>query len=83
MSRVGIRGIPVNVRVADATIRADRAGLRQLVLNLVSNAARHGGEEVSVEVIMREGVASIHVIDNGPGLPEDVEPYLFNQYQSR
>jgi len=76
----GMRGIPVNVRVADVTVRADRTGLRQLVLNLVSNAARHGGEEISVEAIMREGVVSIRVIDNGPGVPEDIEPYLFSRY---
>ena len=29
---------------------------------------------------MREGVVSIRVIDNGPGVPADIEPYLFNRY---
>ena len=75
-----MRGIPVTVRVADVTIRADRAGLRQLILNLVSNAARHGGDEIAIESIMREGIVSIRVTDNGPGVPEDIEPYLFNRY---
>ena len=28
---------------------------------------------------MREGVVSMRVIDNGPGVPEDDEPYLFNR----
>jgi len=75
-----MRGIPVGVRVADVIVRADRMGLRQLILNLVSNAARHGGDEISVEAVMREGIVSIRVIDDGPGVPEDIEPYLFNRY---
>lgn len=75
-----MRGIPVTVRVPDVTIRADRAGLRQLILNLVSNAARHGGDEIAVESVMREGIVSIRMIDNGPGVSEDIEPYLFNRY---
>ena len=74
-----LRGIPVGVRVADVIVRADRMGLRQLILNLISNAARHGGDEISVEAVMREGVMSMRVIDNGPGVPDDVEPYLFNR----
>ena len=75
-----MRGIPVTVRVPDVVVRADRMGMRQLVLNLVSNAARHGGDEIAVEAIIREGVVSIRVIDNGPGVPADVEPHLFNRY---
>ncbi|MGB5167021.1 MAG: HAMP domain-containing sensor histidine kinase [Acidimicrobiia bacterium] len=75
-----MRGIPVGVRVPDVIVRADRLGLRQLILNLVANAARHGGDEISVEAVMREGAVSMRVIDNGPGVPEDIEPYLFNRY---
>jgi len=75
-----MRGIPVTVRVPDLVVRADRMGLRQLTLNLISNAARHGGSEISVEAVMREGVVSMRVIDDGPGVPADIEPYLFNRY---
>jgi signal transduction histidine kinase len=75
-----MRGIPVVVRVPDVIVRADRMGLRQLVLNLVSNAAQHGGDEISVEAVMREGFVSMRVIDNGSGVPADIEPYLFKRY---
>jgi signal transduction histidine kinase len=75
-----MRDIPVTVRVPDVIVRADRMGLRQLVLNLVSNAARHGGDEISVEAVMREGFVSMRVIDNGSGVPADIEPYLFKRY---
>jgi two-component system OmpR family sensor kinase len=75
-----MRGIPMMVRVPDVIVRADRLGLRQLVLNLVSNAARHGGDEISVEAVMREGFVSMRVIDNGVGVPANIEPYLFKRY---
>jgi signal transduction histidine kinase len=75
-----MRGIPVMVRVPDVIVRADRMGLRQLILNLVSNAAQHGGDEIAVEAVMREGVVSIRVIDNGLGVPPHIEPHLFNRY---
>ena len=75
-----MRGIAVGVRVPDVIVTADRMGLRHLILNLVSNAARHGGDEISVEAVMREGVVLMRVIDDGPGVPEDIEPYLFNRY---
>jgi len=75
-----MRGIPVTVRVPDVMIRADQAGLRQLIRNLVSNAARHGGDEIAIESVMREGIVSIRVIDDGPGVSADIEPYLFNRY---
>jgi two-component system OmpR family sensor kinase len=75
-----MRGVPVSVRVPDVTIRADRSGLRHLILNLISNAVRHGGDEISVEAVMREGVVSMRVMDNGPGVPKDIEPHLFSRY---
>lgn len=34
----------------------------------------------AVEAVMREGVVSMRVIDNGPGVSEDIEPYLFKRY---
>lgn len=69
-----MRGIPVTVRVPDVMIRADQAGLRQLIRNLVSNAARHGGDEIAIESVMREGIVSIRVIDDGPGVSADIDP---------
>jgi nitrogen-specific signal transduction histidine kinase len=44
-----MRGIAVQVRMPDVVIRADRLGMRQLLINLVSNAARHGGDEIAIE----------------------------------
>lgn len=37
-------------------------------------------EGAAVEAVMRKGVVSMRVIDNGPGVSEDIEPDLFNRY---
>ncbi len=51
-------GIPITAREPAVTIRADRAGLRHLMVNLVSNAARHDGDEIAIVSVMREGTVS-------------------------
>jgi len=62
------------------TAIADRARLKQLLRNLVSNAAKHGGDEIAVTAYSRDGMAVIEVIDDGPGVSADVEERLFDRY---
>ncbi|MEQ8602915.1 MAG: PAS domain-containing sensor histidine kinase [Marivibrio sp.] len=66
-----------------ASIRCDPTALTQCVTNLVVNAFKHGGPEVSVAlaVDVRDGTVALTVRDDGPGVPEEVlerlgEPFL-------
>ncbi len=43
--------------------------MRRVVLNLVDNALRYGGKEVSVAVRAENGAAMLDVADRGPGIP--------------
>ncbi len=43
--------------------------MRRVVLNLVDNALRYGGKEVSVAVRAENGAALLDVADRGPGIP--------------
>lgn len=54
-----------------ATVDGDRAGLLQVVDNLISNAVKYGGESGPVELSVRRSGARVHlaVKDCGPGLP--------------
>lgn len=60
-------------------VRADRRRLQQVILNLVSNAIRFSppGGVVRVETDSTNATATIHVTDNGPGIPAELLARLF------
>ncbi len=72
----------------DRTIRGDPSRVRQLFENLLSNAVRHGGENVTVRVGTMEPMYTstradsdrppgIYVADDGPGIPESDRERVF------
>ena len=73
------RSIAVTCTGPALAVHADRRRLRQVILNLVSNALRfspaYTSVDVSTEALDDHGV--IHVVDEGPGIPEDLLERLF------
>lgn len=65
----------------EATIRADRSRLQQLLENIVRNAVENGGEEVTVSIgDLHDG---FYVADDGPGIPDAERDNIFDQGYSR
>lgn len=65
----------------------DRLRFRQVVLNLAGNALRHAARQVGVtlQASLLHGsadVVSLHlrVVDDGPGIPEELKPRLFRRW---
>ncbi|WP_084077458.1 cell wall metabolism sensor histidine kinase WalK [Demequina sp. NBRC 110057] len=56
----------------DATVPADADRLRQALLNVVANAAVHGGPHVTVTVLAGPSDARVQVHDDGPGMSPEV-----------
>lgn len=61
----------------EATVRADRSRLKQLVENLLRNAVEHGGK--SVTITAGELPNGFYLEDDGPGIPESEREKVFEQ----
>jgi two-component system sensor histidine kinase MtrB len=65
---------------APLPVRSDRRRLERVLANLLDNAARHGGGEVTV-ALRREGAELVVVVaDRGPGVPEGDLERLFERF---
>lgn len=61
-------------------VDADPIRIREVLLNLLTNATQHGGAvSVSAEARANEIVIKVH--DDGPGIPADALPHLFDRFQ--
>ncbi len=69
---------------APATVptRTDQALLRRMAANLVRNALRHtpAGTSVVIRAESGAGGAILSVIDDGPGIPPELHPLLFQPF---
>lgn len=61
-------------------VRLDPRRLDVIMANLIGNALKHGGSPVRVSVRTAEDQLLITVADNGPGIPEDVLPHVFDRF---
>jgi signal transduction histidine kinase len=78
------RGVRFELAVEppDLTVLADRARLRQVVVNLLDNAVRHGPSDATVRVSAQVSGPSVvlEVRDEGPGIPEDQAERVFQRF---
>jgi len=74
----GRRALRFREAGAPVMVRTDQSVLRRIVYNLVRNALQHTPAGTRVELVVRAGPPwNLSVEDNGPGVPLELQPYLF------
>ncbi|MEW1627266.1 HAMP domain-containing sensor histidine kinase [Streptomyces sp. NPDC089173] len=63
------------------TVRADPARLQQVLVNLLANARTHTPPGTTVTVAVRvDGPVTLEVRDDGPGIPAELLPHVFERF---
>ena len=80
-SRLSQDGIKLNYQESDEEIPeipCDGKRLRQVFLNILDNAAKHGGEgkRIDAGISYEDGNVVVRIRDYGPGIPEDEIPLV-------
>jgi Na+/proline symporter/signal transduction histidine kinase len=80
------RRVALDMTLAGAVpkVRADRDRLIQVMLNLLSNAVKFCEEEagrVTVRLGVEGSTVRVDVADNGPGISEADQPYIFEKFR--
>ena len=59
-------------------LTCDPQRLRQVFLNILDNAAKHGGEgkRITAAICLEGGEVAVRIRDFGPGIPEDELPHV-------
>jgi two-component system, OmpR family, sensor kinase len=72
----------LEVPAEPVVVDGDEAGLHQVVANLLANARAHtpAGTEVRVALAAHGGHAVLSVTDNGPGIPAELQPDVFDRF---
>ena len=66
--------------VIDCTVLADRELLQRVLNNLVDNSRKYGANALSFGSVCEEDTVTLWMEDNGPGVPEEQLPCLFEPF---
>lgn len=61
-------------------VTTDVARLERILVNLLSNAARHGGPRIRVTAVNGSTTVTVTVSDDGPGIPAEALPRIFERF---
>ncbi|GAB2494204.1 sensor histidine kinase [Algoriphagus taiwanensis] len=78
-SEKNIRLIP-SLKLPESPLFLDEDRIKQVILNLLSNAAKFAKSEVRLSAYESEDQVIVEVVDDGPGIPEEDQPFVFDKF---
>jgi two-component system sensor histidine kinase GlrK len=80
--QIGARRLRLELTVEDVEVRADRAKLRLILDNLVSNAVKFtpDGGTITIRARLDDGSVVLDVADSGPGIPPEERERIFEAF---
>ncbi len=73
-------GVQVEHLAAAAPVCMDRGHLKQVLFNVVSNAAKYGAAPYLIVAATEPEAVVLRLTDHGPGVPPEFVPHLFDRY---
>lgn len=76
----GQAAITVSPAQSVLMVRGDFDRLKQVMLNLIQNALNAGSTTISLALFEERGRVVVEIADNGPGIPNEAIPHLFERF---
>jgi two-component system sensor histidine kinase BaeS len=66
----------------EISVMVDAQRMEQVIGNLIGNSLRYvsGNGRIDLEILEKQPDVEIKVIDNGPGVPEEELPFIFDRF---
>jgi signal transduction histidine kinase len=76
-------GENIEIKVPSIEVYADPVHVRQIIHNLISNARRHGGDEIVISGKVQNNMATLVIADDGEGVSQQAHERLFERFSNR
>lgn len=77
------KGLTVTRECPPVSMRSDYKRLRQIMINLISNATKFTSRgAIQIQASASDGRVEISVSDRGIGIPEDLLPHIFDEFST-
>ncbi|MEO8204686.1 MAG: ATP-binding protein [Chthoniobacterales bacterium] len=75
--------VSIEFSAEEAVVEADSRRIEQVYFNLLTNALQYGAREmpqITIGATRKEGSIVLSVSDNGPGIPLEDQPHIFERF---
>lgn len=81
-TEISNKNINLEVTGPSVDLYADQDRIRQVVVNLVSNAIKYSGEhsKISLQLFETKDAVGFTIEDNGPGIKKEELPFIFERF---